>query len=67
MTDYVDYYIEWDCPSCDETNYAGINRSFLTHKGLPVIPFDDGACQNFSCSECGMTCYSGDLELMTDA
>jgi len=67
MSDYMDYYIEWDCPECDETNYAGVNRTYLKHRGLPAISYDDSACQSFTCSECSVTSFTGDLELTTDA
>lgn len=66
MTDAVDYYLEWDCPSCDETNYYGICRTSLEHNGLPTIPFDVGACESYVCGKCGEGSYTGDLELMTD-
>lgn len=65
-TEPLAYYLTYECPNCDETNFLGVNLSFLTHKGLPVIPFDDGAQQFFTCSECQTESYTGDLELMTD-
>lgn len=62
------YYIQWDCPNeeCEETNYLGVNLSFITHGGLPVILYDDGACQAYTCTHCGRESYTGDLELMSD-
>lgn len=65
-SEYMDYYVEWDCPSCEETNYAGVRRTYLRHRGKAVIPFDDGACENYTCSECGASSYSGDLDLFSD-
>lgn len=67
----MDYYLVWDCPTCDATNYEGINRTYLTHPDnrLPVIPMDVATALSLTCSDpdCGAECYTpGDFELMTD-
>lgn len=62
----MDYYIEWDCPNCDETNYYGVIRTYLEHKGLPAVSLTMGAQQSYTCEHCGKTCYSGDFDLIPE-
>lgn len=57
----MDYYIEWECPSCDETNYSGINRTLIEHNGLPVIPIGIGEQESYECEHCGKTMYTGEM------
>lgn len=62
------YYVLWDCPECGEEVYDGPNGTTLEHGGLPVfsaitVEQERVTCQN---EECGVTFYSGELDLETD-
>lgn len=59
----MDYYIQWECPHCDETNYYGLCRTLLEHNGKPCITLTGGDQESYECESCGKTFYTGDTEL----
>lgn len=62
----MDYYIAWECPSCDELNYYGICRTLLEHNGLPAISLTAADQEKFTCEHCGKSAYTGDTELWSE-
>jgi predicted RNA-binding Zn-ribbon protein involved in translation (DUF1610 family) len=62
----MDYYIQWECPSCDATNYYGLCRTMIEHKGEPVIMLGEGEQTSFECEHCGKEMYTGELEQLTE-
>lgn len=58
----MDFYQSVMCPNCDEEAYYGVCRTYLEHKGLPVVsPVEQ---ESFECQNCEKTIYIGELDVM---
>jgi hypothetical protein len=63
---HMEYYVEWNCPNCDETNYYGPNLTMIKHKGQPVVMLGEGEQTSLECEYCDTRVYTGELELLTE-
>lgn len=60
------FYTEIECPACDAEIHHGPNISWLTHRGLPVVPADMFSQFDVDCPECGKTVYLGEITVFID-
>lgn len=66
MTLPLAYYLLLQCEHCDAEIHYGVCVTMLEHRGLPVIPADNGAQTRFDCDECGASNYVGDLDVFVE-
>lgn len=59
------FYVQLECPECDETVYWGLCLTLIEHNGYPVVAYDTAAQEQFFCDNCSTTFYSGDFELLS--
>lgn len=62
----MDYYIQWTCPGCDEENFYGLCRTYLSHNDKPCVSLGEGQQESFDCAHCEETFYTGELELLSE-
>jgi len=56
--------ITWNCPSCGLLNSFSVGN--LTPGNRPSVNWDIAACEEFKCSECDATYYTGDFEMLSE-
>lgn len=60
----MDFYYAIVCPSCGEEAVHGINRTYVTFEGLPVIsPLEQ---TSFDCGHCGEAIIIGELDVVNE-
>lgn len=56
------FYLLVECDTCEEDIHYGVCVTTMTHRGLPVIPYDMASQTSFVCPNCDATAWTGDFQ-----